>query len=61
MILNAGGFSHTSVALHDAMKAIAVPVIEVHLSNPQAREPFRHTSLVARGQREHRRLRRAGL
>ena len=48
VILNAGGFTHTSVALHDAVKAIAVPVIEVHLSNPQAREPFRHISLVAR-------------
>ncbi|HEY0324364.1 MAG TPA: type II 3-dehydroquinate dehydratase [Allosphingosinicella sp.] len=48
VILNAGGFTHTSVALHDAIKSIAVPVIEVHLSNPQARETFRHTSLVAR-------------
>ena len=44
MILNAGGFTHTSVALHDAIKAIAVPVIEVHLSNPQARESFRRRS-----------------
>ena len=47
VILNAGGFSHTSVAIHDAIKAIAVPVIEVHLSNPQARESFRRRSLVA--------------
>ena len=47
MILNAGGFTHTSVALHDAIKAVAVPVIEVHLSNPQARESFRRRSLVA--------------
>lgn len=47
VILNAGGFSHTSVALHDAVKAIGVPVIEVHLSNPQAREGFRHCSLIA--------------
>jgi len=47
VILNAGGFSHTSVALHDAVKAIAVPVIEVHLSNPQARESFRRRSLIA--------------
>jgi 3-dehydroquinate dehydratase-2 len=47
VILNAGGFSHSSIALHDAIKAIEVPVIEVHLSNPQAREGFRHRSLVA--------------
>jgi 3-dehydroquinate dehydratase II len=47
VILNAGGFSHTSVALHDAVKAIATPVIEVHLSNPQARESFRRRSLIA--------------
>ncbi len=47
VILNAGGFTHTSVALHDAIKAIDVPVIEVHLSNPQARESFRRRSLVA--------------
>jgi 3-dehydroquinate dehydratase-2 len=47
VILNAGAFTHTSVALHDAIKAVAVPVIEVHLSNPQARESFRRRSLVA--------------
>jgi len=47
VILNAGGFSHTSVALHDAVKAVTVPVIEVHLSNPQARETFRRRSLIA--------------
>lgn len=46
VLLNAGGFSHTSVALHDAIRAIATPVIEVHLSNPQAREEFRRRSLV---------------
>jgi 3-dehydroquinate dehydratase II len=47
VILNPGGYSHTSVALHDAVKAIATPVVEVHLSDPDAREPFRHTDLVA--------------
>jgi len=47
VILNPGGFTHTSVALHDAVKAIATPVIEVHLSNPQARESFRRRSFVA--------------
>ena len=47
VILNPGGYSHTSVALHDAVKAIAVPVIEVHLSDPETRESFRHVDLVA--------------
>jgi 3-dehydroquinate dehydratase II len=47
VILNPGGYSHTSVALHDAVKAIATPVIEVHLSDPETREGFRHTDLVA--------------
>ena len=46
VLLNAGGYTHTSVALHDAIKSITVPVIEVHLSNPKAREPFRHHSYV---------------
>ena len=46
VILNAGGFTHTSVAIHDAIKAVTVPVIEVHLSNPAAREPFRHIALT---------------
>ena len=46
-ILNAGALTHTSVALYDAVKAIGLPVIEVHLSNPQAREEFRHHSFIA--------------
>ena len=47
VILNAGGYSHTSVALHDAILAISTPVIAVHISDPATREPFRHTDLVA--------------
>jgi 3-dehydroquinate dehydratase II len=47
VILNAAAYTHTSLALLDAIKAINVPVIEVHLSNPHARESFRHTSYVS--------------
>lgn len=47
VIINPGGYSHTSVALHDAVKAIATPVFEVHLSDPAAREAFRHVDYVA--------------
>lgn len=51
VLLNAGGFTHTSVALHDAIKSVTVPVIEVHLSNPHARESFRQRSYIARAAR----------
>jgi 3-dehydroquinate dehydratase-2 len=47
VILNPGGYTHTSVALRDAVVSIETPVIEVHLSNPQAREGFRRRSMVA--------------
>ena len=46
IVLNAGAYTHTSVALHDAIKAIATPVVEVHISNVYQREIYRHTSLI---------------
>ena len=47
IILNAGGYTHTSVAIADAVAAITAPVVEVHISNIYAREPFRHKSLLS--------------
>lgn len=47
IVLNAGGYTHTSVAIADAVKAINVPVVEVHISNILAREEFRHISLIS--------------
>jgi 3-dehydroquinate dehydratase-2 len=47
IILNAGAYTHTSIAIYDAVKGVKTPVIEVHISNVHAREPFRHHSLIA--------------
>jgi len=47
IVFNAGGYTHTSVALHDCVKAIKTPVVEVHISNIAAREEFRHTSMIS--------------
>lgn len=47
VVLNPAGYGHTSVALHDAIKTLTIPLVECHLSNPAAREPFRHHSYVS--------------
>ncbi|MDD2590750.1 MAG: type II 3-dehydroquinate dehydratase [Fermentimonas sp.] len=47
IILNAGGYTHTSVAIRDSIKAIQAPVVEVHISNIHAREEFRHQSMIS--------------
>ncbi len=46
LIINAAAYTHTSVAIHDALKVLDVPIIEVHISDPKAREPFRHHSYI---------------
>lgn len=47
ILLNAGAYTHTSIALHDAIKAISAPVIEIHISNVHQRESFRHHSMIS--------------
>lgn len=47
IILNAGAYTHTSIALHDAIKGVTTPVVEVHISNVHARETFRHVSMIS--------------
>ena len=47
IVLNAGGYTHTSIAIGDAVKSIETPVVEVHISNTFAREPFRHESFIS--------------
>tara|TARA_B110000027_G_C15975813_1_gene236380 strand:+ start:114 stop:551 length:438 start_codon:yes stop_codon:yes gene_type:complete len=48
LIINAGGYSHTSVAIHDSLKILKIPIIELHISNIYNREDFRHKSLISR-------------
>jgi 3-dehydroquinate dehydratase-2 len=48
LIINAGGYTHTSVAIHDALKILKIPIIELHISNIYNREEFRHNSLISK-------------
>ena len=48
LIINAGGYTHTSVAIHDALKVLKIPIIELHISNVYNREEFRHKSLISK-------------
>ena len=48
VIINAGGYTHTSVAIHDALKILKIPIIELHISNIYNREEFRHKSLISK-------------
>ena len=48
LIINAGGYTHTSVAIHDALKILKIPIIELHITNIYNREDFRHKSLISR-------------
>ena len=48
MIINAGGYTHTSVAIHDALKILKIPIIELHITNIYKREDFRHKSLISK-------------
>ena len=48
LIINAGGYTHTSIAIHDALKILKIPIIELHISNIYNREEFRHKSLISK-------------
>ena len=48
LIINAGGYTHTSIAIHDALKVLTVPIIELHITNIYNREEFRHKSMISK-------------